>query len=78
VNDLSGFMKNCKFGMMTTRDSSSGHLVSRCMALAAQVSKHVLVHGSHVTDSWIGKRRHRPAVPHQHRVPQDRRVERRP
>jgi len=33
---LSGFMNNSKFGMMTTRDSSSGHLISRCMALAAQ------------------------------------------
>jgi hypothetical protein len=39
VEDLSNFMKSCKFGMMTTRDSSSGHLVSRCMALAAQVSR---------------------------------------
>jgi hypothetical protein len=37
VAALSGFMSNSKFGMMTTRDSSSGHLVSRCMALAAQV-----------------------------------------
>lgn len=38
VAALSGFMNNSKFGMMTTRDSSSGHLISRCMALAAQVS----------------------------------------
>jgi len=38
VAALSGFMNNSKFGMMTTRDASSGHLVSRCMALAAQVS----------------------------------------
>lgn len=37
VAALSGFMNNSKFGMMTTRDSSTGHLVSRCMALAAQV-----------------------------------------
>jgi len=37
VDDLSEFMKTCKFGMMTTRDASSGALVSRCMALAAQV-----------------------------------------
>ena len=37
VEALSGFMNHSKFGMMTTRDSSSGHLVSRCMALAAQV-----------------------------------------
>lgn len=37
VAALSGFMNSSKFGMMTTRDSSSGHLISRCMALAAQV-----------------------------------------
>ncbi|KAK0129232.1 BLI-3 blue-light-inducible Bli-3 protein [Cadophora gregata] len=36
VEDLSAFVKACKFGMMTTRDGSSGALVSRCMALAAQ------------------------------------------
>jgi hypothetical protein len=37
IQDLSNFMQNCKFGMMTTRDAKSGKLVSRCMALAAQV-----------------------------------------
>lgn len=37
IQDLSGFMTNCKFAMMTTRDAKSGNLVSRCMALAAQV-----------------------------------------
>ncbi|PMD21383.1 hypothetical protein NA56DRAFT_748848 [Hyaloscypha hepaticicola] len=36
VEDLSEFISACKFGMMTTRDSSSGALVSRCMALAAK------------------------------------------
>ncbi|CZS97279.1 related to BLI-3 blue-light-inducible Bli-3 protein [Rhynchosporium agropyri] len=36
VEDLAEFAKSCKFGMMTTRDASSGALVSRCMALAAQ------------------------------------------
>merc|ERR1711964_485718 len=36
VEDLSEFVKACKFGMITTRDGSSGALVSRCMALAAQ------------------------------------------
>jgi hypothetical protein len=40
VAALSGFMNNSKFSMMTTRDASSGHLVSRCMALAAQVRTH--------------------------------------
>jgi hypothetical protein len=37
VHDLSEFVSACKFGMMTTRDASSGYLVSRCMALAAKV-----------------------------------------
>lgn len=38
IEDLAEFIKASKFGMMTTRDGSSGALVSRCMALAAQVS----------------------------------------
>lgn len=37
VEDLSDFVSACKFGMMTTRDGSTGRLVSRCMALAAKV-----------------------------------------
>ena len=38
IEDLSNFVSNCKFGMMTTRDANkSGNLVSRCMALAAKV-----------------------------------------
>lgn len=37
VTDLGEFVSACKFGMMTTRDESSGMLVSRCMALAAKV-----------------------------------------
>ncbi|RKF65542.1 Protein bli-3 [Erysiphe neolycopersici] len=36
VNDLSDFVDSCKFGIMTTRDSSSGALVSRCMVVAAK------------------------------------------
>jgi general stress protein 26 len=37
VEDLSEFISNCKFGMMTTRDANkSGNLVSRCMALVAK------------------------------------------
>ncbi|KAK7426950.1 BLI-3 blue-light-inducible Bli-3 protein [Neonectria magnoliae] len=35
VDDLTQFINKCKFGMMTTRGSESGNLVSRCMALAA-------------------------------------------
>jgi hypothetical protein len=37
VQDLSDFISQCKFGMMTTRDGKSGALVSRCMALAGKV-----------------------------------------
>lgn len=36
VEDLSEFISDCKFGMMTTRDEASGALTSRCMALAAK------------------------------------------
>lgn len=36
IQDLSSFMSNCKYGMMTTHDAATGNLVSRCMALAAQ------------------------------------------
>lgn len=38
VETLTKFVSSCKFGMMTTRDSSSGKLVSRCMAIAGKVS----------------------------------------
>jgi hypothetical protein len=41
ISDLVTFIKGCKFGMMTTRDSKSGMLMSRCMALAAEVGSHV-------------------------------------
>jgi len=34
INDLIEFVTKCKTGMMTTRDSVSGMLVSRCMAIA--------------------------------------------
>ncbi|KAF7558401.1 hypothetical protein G7046_g5763 [Stylonectria norvegica] len=35
VDDLTEFINKSKFGMMTTVDSETGNLVSRCMALAA-------------------------------------------
>ncbi|GKU02622.1 unnamed protein product [Fusarium langsethiae] len=35
IEDLVNFITKEKFGMMTTRGSGSGNLVSRCMALAA-------------------------------------------
>lgn len=36
IDALSTLVTKCKFGMMVTRDSQTGHLVSRCMALAAK------------------------------------------
>ncbi|KAI4866554.1 pyridoxamine 5'-phosphate oxidase [Hypoxylon rubiginosum] len=36
VEGLTKFVSSCKFGMMTTRDASSGKLVSRCMAVAGK------------------------------------------
>ncbi|KAI0181734.1 hypothetical protein GGR52DRAFT_584236 [Hypoxylon sp. FL1284] len=36
VEALTKFVSSCKFGMMTTRDPSSGKLVSRCMAVAGK------------------------------------------
>jgi hypothetical protein len=39
IEALDRFVNACKFGMMTTREQSSGKLVSRCMALAAKVSR---------------------------------------
>lgn len=37
VEDLIAFVEGVKFGMMTTRQSQSGLLVSRCMSLVARV-----------------------------------------
>ena len=39
VEALVKFAQANKFGMMTTRDAETGMLVSRCMAIAASVSK---------------------------------------
>ncbi|ORY58051.1 uncharacterized protein BCR38DRAFT_353308 [Pseudomassariella vexata] len=36
VETLTNFITSAKFGMMTTRDPSSGKLISRCMALAGK------------------------------------------
>jgi len=38
VDALERFVSAAKFGMMTTRDTSSGRLVSRCMAVAGKES----------------------------------------
>lgn len=39
INDLIAFVEKSKFCMMTTRISSNGLLVSRCMALAGKVGR---------------------------------------
>ncbi|KAI1399811.1 hypothetical protein F4819DRAFT_398907 [Hypoxylon fuscum] len=36
IETLDKFVSSCKFGMMTTRDTTTGKLVSRCMAIAAK------------------------------------------
>ncbi|KAI2622314.1 hypothetical protein GGR54DRAFT_629874 [Hypoxylon sp. NC1633] len=36
IEALVKFVTSCKYGMMTTRDLSTGRLVSRCMALTAE------------------------------------------
>ncbi|KAI9674177.1 MAG: BLI-3 blue-light-inducible Bli-3 protein [Caeruleum heppii] len=36
VQDLVSFVEGCKFGMMTTKESDKGLLVSRCMAMAGK------------------------------------------
>ncbi|KAI1100450.1 hypothetical protein F4804DRAFT_45674 [Jackrogersella minutella] len=36
IETLNKFVTSCAYGMMTTRDSSTERLVSRCMALAAK------------------------------------------
>lgn len=38
IEDLVAFIKNSKFGMLTTRIQERGLLSSRCMAVAAQVN----------------------------------------
>jgi hypothetical protein len=41
VTDLVKFIETTKLGMMTTRQSNTGCLVSRCMSLAGTVSASV-------------------------------------
>lgn len=43
VKDFVDFAQECKFGMMTTRDASTGNLVSRAMGIAATVRKVLLL-----------------------------------
>jgi hypothetical protein len=68
IQDLSSFMTHCKFAMMTTRDAKSGNLVSRCMALAAQVCVPLLA--MEITASslnrFLGKRRRQSPFPYQY------------
>lgn len=71
VEDLSKFIDNCKYGMMTTHESASGNLVSRCMALAAKVPTSCPMPGlkrarisPSLTRPPAGNRRHRPPLPH--------------
>jgi hypothetical protein len=58
VEDLSEFVTACKFGMMTTRDGSTGDMISRCMALAAKVGPFLPFRSSSHLTFHPGKRRH--------------------
>lgn len=44
IQDLTSFISKSKFGMMTTSAAGSGVLASRCMALAATVSRFSITH----------------------------------
>ena len=79
IQDLTEFVTACKFGMMTTKGSGSGRLVSRCMALAGKVPTHfrsahlpffegAILSGPELSDKKIGNWRHRPPVPHKYRI----------
>lgn len=51
---LDKFVTACKFGMMTTRDQATGKLVSRCMAVTAEVvspPRFHLAEDAHYVDS---------------------------
>jgi hypothetical protein len=72
IEDLVHFITKEKFGMMTTRGSGSGNLVSRCMALAATVCV-PFIGIETLSDLIVGDWRYRPSLPHQHGVWQDRR-----
>lgn len=45
IEDLTKFIDEIKFAMMTTRQTDNDSLVSRCMALAARVCD-ICLHGS--------------------------------
>lgn len=71
IGDLSTFISSAKFGMMTTHTKDSNLLVLRCMALAATASQHLHPNAPIpllTSTTPVGIRRHRPDLPHQHRV----------
>lgn len=91
IDDLVAFVEKSKFCMMTTRIAPKGLLVSRCMALAGKV-RSIPAPPLEVTRSGDtsqnlkktrltptpGRQRHRPSLPRQHRIRQNRRPKIRP
>lgn len=72
LTTLDKFITSRKFGMMTTRDPSSGKLVSRCMAIAAKVSKSsTSIFTVDNCSRSLGEEWHRAALLYQHRIEQD-------
>ena len=53
VEGLIKLIEGSMFGMMTTRQAKTGHLVSRCMALAGKVRCSPLARSSDKRGSWI-------------------------
>ena len=47
INELSDFISQVKFGMLTTKQSGGEYLTSRAMALAAKVSHHAFLQQDH-------------------------------
>jgi len=62
INDLLEFVNKCKFGMMTTRDSASGMLVSRCMAIAGAENGIDLVFHTNTETGKTGELKNDPHV----------------
>ena len=51
IEELTNFISQVKFGMLTTKQSEGDYLTSRCMALAAQVRPVIPVEQKHILTS---------------------------
>ncbi|KAK6343217.1 hypothetical protein TWF730_010817 [Orbilia blumenaviensis] len=62
VTGLIEFVTKCKFGMMTTRDSVTGMLVSRCMAIAGTENGIDLIFHTNTASGKAGELNNDPHV----------------